>query len=339
LAHGGDDTARPDRGPGSTRAKGRPLTLLAALGLLAAGLALLLWSAERLVEGVVGTSLGWGVSAFVLSVVFVGFDPENLAVGAAGAMAGMPGIALGSVIGAAMVAAGLAFGVTALISPMHFARAPLRVLLVPLAAIALLGALALDGMLSRTDGLLLLLAFAAAILELLRLSRRGLEIRARGEVAEALERPPRRTPHRAFGLLLISLGGLVIGSELLLAASEHLLARFDLSETAFGMTILALVVSLEELARELPAARRGRAEISFGNVAGSILAFFLCNAGLIALLRPLPVEPAVLRFHLPLCFLTAAFGTGCLAARRVPRWAGAILLLQYGIFFAGACLG
>jgi cation:H+ antiporter len=100
------------------------VTIAVALGLCLVGLALVIWSAERLVEGVVGTSLGFGVSAFVVSVVFVGFDPENLAVGAVGAVQGLPGIAAGSVIGAAMVAVGLAFGVTALLAPMRFARAP-----------------------------------------------------------------------------------------------------------------------------------------------------------------------------------------------------------------------
>jgi cation:H+ antiporter len=40
------------------------------------------------------------------------------------------------------------------------------------------------------------------------------------------------------------------------------------------MTVPAFLVSLEELEHELPAARQGRPEISFGNVLGSILTFF-----------------------------------------------------------------
>jgi cation:H+ antiporter len=125
---------------------------------------------------------------------------------------------------------------------------------------------------------------------------------------------------------------------LLVAGSERLLARFGLSETVFGMTFLALAVSVEELARELPAARRGRPEISFGNVAGSILAFFLCNAGLIALIRPVVVDPSVMRFYLPVCLVTVAFATACLATLRVPRWAGGVLVAAYVVFFAGAYL-
>ena len=314
------------------------MTIAAALGLCVVGLVLVIWSAERLVEGVVGTSIGLGVSTFVVSVVFVGFDPENLAVGAVGAAQGLSGIAAGSVVGAAMVAVGLAFGVTALLAPMRFAQAPRRVLAIPIAAILLFGALAFDGILSRVDGGVLLAAFVLAVLELLRLSRRGLDIRPTGEVAETLEHEGQRSLARALGLLVLSLAGLIAGSQLLVAGSERILTRFGLSDTVYGMTILALAVSVEELARELPAARRGRPEISFGNVAGSILAFFLCNAGLIALIRPVAVDPSVIRFYLPVCLTTVAFATACLAALCVPRWAGGVLIAAYVVFFVGAYL-
>jgi cation:H+ antiporter len=221
---------------------------------------------------------------------------------------------------------------------MRFAQAPRRVLGIPIVAILLFGALAFDGVLSRLDGAVLFAAFALAVLELLRLSRRGLDIRPTGELAETLEHDGQRPPARALGLLVLPLAGLVAGSELLVAGSQRLLERFGLSETVYGMTLLALAVSVEELARELPAARRGRPEISFGNVAGSVLAFFLCNAGVIALVRPVAVDPSVMRFYLPVCLMTVAFATACLATLRVPRWAGGVLIGAYVVFFAGAYL-
>ena len=104
------------------------------------------------------------------------------------------------------------------------------------------------------------------------------------------------------------------------------------------MTVLAFLVSIEELERELPAARKGRPEISFGNVAGSILAFFLCNAGIIALVRPVPVGRAVLTFYLPLAFLTTAVVSAFMLTKRVPRWAGGLLIILYLIFIIGGWL-
>lgn len=78
--------------------------VIVAIILFTVGLGLILYCAERLVRGVVGTSIGFGQSPFLMSVVFIGFDPENLAVGAFGSLEGQGGIALGSIIGSAMVA-------------------------------------------------------------------------------------------------------------------------------------------------------------------------------------------------------------------------------------------
>ncbi len=303
------------------------------------GLALVVFFAERLVEGAVGTSLRFGVSAFLISVILIGFDPENLAVGTMAAYDGVAGIALGSVLGAAMVAIALAFGITALLAPMRFAHVPRRVLLVPVGAVLLLGGLMADGQLSRPDGALLLMAFLASIAYLAWLGRRGLRIRATGEVAESLDEAEARTPARSsVGLLAVSLAAILIGSELLVRGAETLIGAMGVTETVFGMTTLALLVSIEELARELPAALRGRPDITVGNVIGSILAFFLCNAGLIALVRPVPVSDAVLHFYGPMCAGTVAVVTLFMLRHHVPRWAGGVLVVLYAVFFAGAYL-
>ncbi|MFW6080144.1 MAG: sodium:calcium antiporter [Gemmatimonadota bacterium] len=307
--------------------------LLAALR-FAVGLALVIYFAEKLVSGAVGTARAFGLSAFVISVVFIGFDPENLAVGAAGAYEEVAGIALGSILGAAMVAVALAFGITAILAPMRFGRAPGTVLLLPVLAVLLFGLLALDGRLSRTDGAVLVAGYVGSLGTVWALSRRGLHIAPSGEVAETLERD-RASRWRAFGLLILSLAAIVAGSELVVDASERIIGRLGVSDTVFGMTILALLVSIEELARELPAARRGRPEISYGNVAGSIFAFFLLNAGVIALVRPVPVAPDVLRFYLPVAFATTVLVALLMRTRRVSRGAGIALLVAYAVFAIG----
>jgi cation:H+ antiporter len=283
----------------------------------------------------VGTAVGFGVSTFLLSVVFIGFDPENLVLGAVAASEGVSGIALGSVIGAAMVAMALAFGITALWAPMRFALVPPQILAVPPLAVLLLGGLAADGQLSRLDGAILLGGFVLSLLYLRRLARHGLDIKPAGEVAEQLSQGRPLGKWRALGLLLLSLAAIIVGSELLVSGTRTLLTRLEIAELPFGMTILAFLVSLEEVARELPAARRGRPEISFGNVVGSILAFFLCNAGVIALVRPVHIATPVLTFYLPVAFVTTVALAGVMRTKQVRRWAGGLFVGLYILFVIG----
>ncbi len=308
--------------------------MVPAIALCAVGLGLILYFAERVVRGAIGTSLGFGISPFLVSVLFLGFDPENLAVGVVGSFEGVAGIALGSIIGAAMVAIALAFGITALVAPMTFAQAPKPILVVPILAVLLLGGLSADGRISRVDGLILLGAFALAVVALIWFGKRGLDIRPGGEMIEALEE---RTGSRwrSFGLLVLAVAALAVGSEMLVGGARTIMAEFGLSDTVFGMTVLALLVSIEELARELPAALRGRPEISFGTVVGSILAFFLFNAGIIALVRPVSVDSQVLRFYLPVCLVTVIAVSLLMMTKTVPRWAGGVLVVLYGSFVLG----
>lgn len=311
------------------------MDIILALIICGLGLGLVIFFAEQLVKGVLGTSMGFGLSAFLLSVIFIGFDPDNLAVGAAAAAERVSGIALGSILGGAMVAIGFAFGLSAVVAPMTFAQVPPQIIGVQMLAVILFAVLILDGQLSRVDGVILLAAFVLAVFYLLRLGRRGLDIKPSGEVGHRLQKGNIPSKWLSMGLFALSLAAIAVGSEMLVQGAQTLLARFHIADLPFGMTILAFAVSIEELERELPAARQGRPDISFGNVLGSILAFFLCNAGIIALVRPVPVDRAVLTFYLPVAVMTTAVVSSLMLKQCIPRWAGGVLMLLYVLFVTG----
>ena len=234
-----------------------------------------------------------------------------------------------------MVAIGFAFGLSAVVAPMTFAQVPPQIVGVQILAVLLFAVLILDGQLSRVDGVILLAAFVLALLYLLQLGRRGLDIKPSGEVGHRLQKGNIPGKWRSMGLFVFSLVAIAVGSALLVKGAQTLLMRFHIAELPFGMTILAFVVSIEELERELPAARQGRPDISFGNVLGSMLAFFFCNAGIIALVRPVPVDRAVLTFYLPVAVITMAVVSGLMLTKRIPRWAGGVLILLYVLFVSG----
>lgn len=297
------------------------------------GLFLIVYFSEKLVEATVGTSLGFGISSFLISTIFIGFDPENLGLGAVAAYDGVSGIAVGTIIGSAMVAIALAFGVTAIISPMKFSKVPMQIPLIQVGAVVLFGVLSFDGMISRIDGFILLAGYGLSVWYLLHLSRQGLDIRPTGEAAEAMEEGRKFGRWQAAALLAGSLVAIIIGSEMIVSSAESIIGELGISETVFGMTILALLVSIEELARELPAAMKGRSEITVGNVIGSVIAFFLFNAGVIALVRPIPIGEGIFSFYLPLSLTFVLFITFMMIRKSIPRWAGVILVLGYLIFF------
>jgi len=305
------------------------LAILLALG----GIALVVIFSEQLVKGVVGVSMNFRVSAFLISVIFLGFDPENLGVGAVGSFESMGGIATGSIIGAAMVAMALALGITALFVPLKFKKIDRRLLIVPLISVLLFGGLVLDQYLSRWDGVILLAGYALAVIYLIYLNRRGITIKAGGEVAETLEKEKLPSKWKSAGVMIISLAAIVGGSEMLVSGSRVILDKFQISDTVYGMTILAFLVSTEEIARELPAAMKGKADVSMGNVIGSVLAFFLFNAGIIALVKPVNISPQVVQFYLPVSIGTILFILILLMfMNKIPRWAGAILVTAYILF-------
>ena len=249
------------------------MSLFTGAVLFGLGLGLVIFFAERLVDSTVGGSHRLGVSTFLISVVFIGFDPENLAVGAVASYEATAGIALGTIVGAAMVALALAFGITALIVPLDFEHAPRRILVLPVGAVALL----------------------------LRWERQDIHVAPTEAVETEVEVDEEAGLIGSVGWFVASLAGIVAGSELLVPGARPLIAALGWTETAFGMTLLALLVSVEEVARELPAALKGRPDISYGNVLGSALAFFGFNAGVIALVRPVPVDPVTQHFYLPVC--------------------------------------
>jgi cation:H+ antiporter len=194
------------------------------------GLGLVIFFAEQLVKGVIGTSMGFGLSAFLLSVIFIGFDPDNLAVGVAASAEQVSGIAIGSILGAAMVAIGFAFGLSAVVAPMTFAQVPPQIVGVQMLSVILFAVLSLDGELSRVDRVILLTTFVLTVLYLLCLGRRGLDIRPSGEVAHRLQKGNIPGKWFSMGLFVLSLVAIAVGSEMLVKGAQTFLARFHIAD-------------------------------------------------------------------------------------------------------------
>ena len=302
----------------------------------AISLVLMVGGAEKLTEGLLRMSVAFGVAPFVLGYLLSGIDLDNLGVGIASNVHGLPQIALGTVIGSATFLLTAAVGLTAIIAPLR-AATPRRVIVLTLLSPLPFALLALDGLVSRADGAVLLLGAAGLIAYVVRTARTHplLDASAR-EVNKALRsRPLWWAPV----LVAASPIAIVAGAELFRWSATGLLARLGWETGWFGMVVVAAAVSFEEVPRMVSPARHGHPEVSIGSVLGTVLFSLVFNVGLIALVRPVPVDPDVLRFHWPTLMLALLLVSVLLWRGRIGRREGVLLLGLYGLYVAAALSG
>lgn len=287
------------------------------------GVGLVLWAAERLTDGILATATSFAVSPFFVGVFVSGFEPENLTTGLVANFQGLSQIALGTVIGAAIFMLLGGFGAALLIIPMEV-QIPRPGVFALLTSLVPFGWFLLnDGRISRFEGLLLLLGCGVLLAWLYRVS--PILLTARSQKPLSRLRP----------LLLIVAGtiGLLIGAELIVRGATGIIQGFGISETFLGMTIVAIGESLEETARMVAPARRGRYDIALGNVVGTTVILLTLNLGLIALVHPITVDPWILQFHVPFLIGCVLFVAALLmTTKRLGRIAGVALILLYVIY-------
>lgn len=131
-------------------------------------------------------------------------------------------------------------------------------------------------------------------------------------------------------------GGLVVGAECLVFGTRGIVEGLGISETAFGLLVVAAAVSFEEVVLEMLPAHRGQPEISVGNALGTLLFLLTGSLGVIALVRPIAIPSAVSGFHAPALVLAVALLLGLLLRGRLGRPEGALLASAYGAYVVGA---
>lgn len=314
------------------------MSILFPLFAIAAGLVILVWSADRFVTGAAALARHFGMAPLLIGMLIVGFGtsaPEML-VSALASWDGNPGIALGNAFGSNIVNIGLILGVTALLSPIAVHSVVLRrelPILVGVTALAFL--LAANLSLSRLDATILLGVFAALVFWSIRESWKN----SRDALAEEIEAEARYQEvalGSAVTWTLLGLALLIGSSRLLVWGAVETAQLLGVSDLVIGLTIVAIGTSLPELASSLIAVRRKEHDIALGNVIGSNLFNTLAVVGIAGMIGPFAVPPEVLYRDLPvmsaftlvLVLTCAGFGR----QGRVNRYEGALLLVAFIVY-------
>jgi cation:H+ antiporter len=312
-------------------------TLVLNVLLLVVGVGVLYFGAEWLVRGAARLAGTLGVSPIVvgLTVVSFGTSAPELVVSTVATLGGNSDLAIGNVLGSNLCNIGLILGVAAIIRPLDVAA---RVVWreVPLMLLLTVGLypLAMDGLLSRGDGTILLLALVAYLIFVFQsVESEAPEILGEyEEFMKASAQSERRIHISDIGLIVAGCAGLVMGGYAIVQGAVAVATALGVSQMVIGITVVAVGTSLPELATSVVAAAHREADIAVGNVIGSNIFNIAGILGTASVLRPMRVPPSVLTHELP-----AVLGISLLlfpllrTGWRIQRWEGALLLVCYAI--------
>ena len=253
------------------------------------GLVLLIWSADRFIEGAASTANHLGMPPLLIGILVVGFGTSapEMVVSAIAALEGNPSLALGNALGSNIVNIALILGATALISPIVVESTiikkemPLLMLIV-----VLIGYMLIDNTLTLLEGIILLAGFfsliAWSVINGLKSKRDALAKEVNAEL---------KVHAMSLGWsllwLLIGLVVLVLSSRLLVWGAVGVAKDLGISDLIIGLTIVALGTSLPELASSIIAARKGEHDIAIGNIVGSNMFNILAVIGIATIIKPM----------------------------------------------------
>jgi cation:H+ antiporter len=303
------------------------------LAFLLVAAALLVGGAELFVENASAAARRLGVTVLAVGILLAGAEPEELLTGVLASLKDRPGLAAGDAIGANVTMLTACLGLAALVRPLRLGRrvrqyAALSAVAGVLAVLALL-----DGHVGRVEGGLLVLAYVALV---------GLvwwreqEPPKLGELAELDDDDDDDDDDRSatVGLLLALVGvvAMLVGGDLAVNGAVRVVALFGRTDSAIGLTVLALATTAELFALVLTAVRHDVPEIAVAGVVGSAAYNATATLGAAALARPLTVHglvvPSVVAALLPVVVLLLA------ARGRLGRPAAALLVAGYIAFVA-----
>jgi len=253
----------------------------------AGGLILLAIGAELLVRAAAALARRGGLSPLVvgLTVVSIGTSMPELVVSLDAAIQNKEAIGIGNIVGSNISNIALILGLAALVRPMDVEAQVVRLDVPILVAVSLLlVVLVMDGGLGGLDGGILTVG-VVGYLGFTVWSARKTSAPIQDEVADLL--PAQASLLRDLGFMIVGVGGLVLGADLLVEGAVRIARLYEVPQLVVGLTVVAVGTSLPELATSLSAAYRGKGTIAIGNAIGSCILNILGILGLTAVVVPL----------------------------------------------------
>ena len=267
--------------------------------LLILGFVLLVKGADWFVDGSSSIAKKLNVSSIIIGLTIVAFGTSmpEAAVSVTAAISGQNDIALGNIIGSNIFNLLMVGGLCSIICPLTVDKGLLKkeYPLSVFAVILLLGLVMVPWtshvetlMVSRTDGLILLLFFifflVSTIYSATKQKKANVQEESTGEKQSWL---------KSIILSVVGVAGVVVGGDLVVDSAVEIATQWGVSQAVIGLTIVAIGTSLPELVTSLVAAKKGERDLAVGNIVGSNIfnVFFILGAS--AAIHPIAVTSVV----------------------------------------------
>lgn len=290
-----------------------------------AGIALVLWGADRLTDGAVAIAERMHISQMVigLTIVAMGTSMPEFFVSFMSALKDTPDMAVGNVVGSNIFNTLLIVGCAALVTPIMILPATVKkdIPFAMVASVALL-LMCLDGNISRIDAVVLLGLFAVFMY-----------ITLKG--AKENEQPMQQTsakggkPFMSVVWIFVGLVCLVFGSNLFVDAATVIARQLGVSDAVIGLTIIAGGTSFPELATSVVSARKGQSGIAIGNVLGSNVFNILLILGVTGVMSPMTLQGITTVDLTMLVVSMVMLWLFSFTKYTLARWEGALLTIVF----------
>ena len=230
---------------------------MAVIALLAGGLILLVWGADRFIDASSKIALQLGVSELVIGLTLIAFGTSapEVSVAIASVLNQNANIATGTIVGSNIANIGLVFGISmfAFVGSKGLSKTPLVCF-----------ALSVVWLFIALQDLNINVFESIGFIVILLLFLYGLY-----QESESSESSKKEFEAKEIFFALVSLTALIIGAQVTVENAEKLALLFGISETIIGLTIIAVGTSLPELAASLAALYKQKGQMIVGNIIGS----------------------------------------------------------------------
>ena len=261
-----------------------------AVVLLIIGFAFLVKGADAFVEGSSSIAKHFQVPSLIIgmTIVAMGTSLPETAVSVTASIAGSNALAVSNAVGSNIFNLMVVIGVCAVLTPVAVQKSSLKID-IPFSIVCALLLLVLGHdrmMLTRVNGLILIVLFAFFILYMIRSAQHSMNTEDSEFAAEAADMKVMSVP-KSLIFIVIGIAGITLGSDWVVDGSKTIASAFGISENLIGLTIVAFGTSLPELMTSIVAARKNEVDMALGNAVGSNIFNILMVLGIASALSPI----------------------------------------------------